>query len=154
VLAERSVWKAQNRMRGLWARGQTDQFFLHVRVGIGRWKSDTAFQAPSGLTDDESKDLHRRIDDHRFINHAPVSIDLQQSHCALVGRSSSTLQVMNLVISELAVNHSPADVRLFVLLPKAGRDFDAFADWLKWLPHLRSEAGILPSYRIYRGKEQ
>ncbi len=146
------VWQALNRMPGLWGRGPDHPFFLHIRMGVGRWRSSAVFPIPGGLDHDESTELLRQTNALRTVDRAPIAISLFDDHCAVVGKSTAANRVLNLVLTDLAVNHSPLDLRIFALLPDGDEAATQLQDWLKWLPHVRTEAGVLPSDRIRMGK--
>src|SRR4029077_10723148 len=69
---------------------------------------------------------------------AALTVDLKTSHVvALDGPRGPSLDVARAMLCQLAVMHSPDDVRI-----RLDTQSPADWDWMKWLPHVRANGAV------------
>ena len=113
----------------LWERRIGDPDALVLRIGRGRVPSAVQVHRPADPLDGGSVDAVDEPADHPD---APVCVDLRELPIlGVCGSRSKTLGVLRAVIGELAVLHSPGEVRVVLLGDEKGPDWS----WLRWLPH-------------------
>ena len=110
----------------LWERSPSDEDFLDLRLGSA--------DLPSGVVDlrgsapDESEPLVRGV---------PVPVALRTlGVLGIAGPAGLSRPALMWVAAQLAVLHSPRDLRFFVLTEEPGS-----WRWARWLPHLRPLPG-------------
>ncbi len=117
---------------GLWERRTTDADFLELRVGTADQPSEIVLQDPT-------VDEHRRQDPWDAYD-VPVTVNLREHKVlGIAGRGPVTHAVARWAVAQAAVLHSPKDLLIYVLTT-GPRGEDTWA-WLRWLPHVREQAG-------------
>ena len=112
----------------LWERQPADDDWLTVR--LGRADRPAAVKITGEPPDDWSPPTLRL---------APLGVSLaDQPVLGLAGPPGWIDAQLAWVIIQLAVHHSPDELRLVVIAPDAGEEQ---LGWLRWLPHLRAEDG-------------
>ena len=113
----------------LWERRRGDSDYLVLRVATANLPSEVrlsyaeASQEPRGV-------VSQAID-------APVTVSLiGQGVIGLAGRRERIAPLAAWMTAQVAVLHSPRDVRLYILSDEGGR---ADWEWVRWLPHCRPE---------------
>ena len=130
-----SLWTLAGGIR-MWERGPDDPDFCHIRVGVGDRPLCTTLVSPGLGPPDEvdpvtSTALHRLIDQRSMVNDVPIAVDLRGcSHVSVDGGAERAL--LRAMVCQLAVLHSPDDVKIAAVLSADAR---ADWEWLKWLPH-------------------
>jgi S-DNA-T family DNA segregation ATPase FtsK/SpoIIIE len=117
--------------RRLWERRCTDPDYLLLRAGTADLPSAVELTDPGA-------DEHRRS---RFwlIPDSPVTIPLaERAVVGAAGPAGVPRAVGRWLVAQVAVLHSPDDVRICILTDSTGRD--AWA-WARWLPHCRPAEG-------------
>ncbi|GLY98645.1 FtsK/SpoIIIE domain-containing protein [Actinoplanes sp. NBRC 103695] len=124
--------------RRLWERRRRDEDHLLLRVGGGDLPAEVAL-------DDPEQDEHRRTV-HWTIPDVPVALSLRDyGVIGFAGPGDSARALGGWAVLQAAVLHSPIDVQITVLTDAAGR---AGWDWLRWLPHARSNNPSGPAVLI------
>ncbi|MGW0431518.1 FtsK/SpoIIIE domain-containing protein [Micromonospora sp. NPDC003197] len=124
--------------RRLWERRRRDEDHLLVRVGSGELPAEVAL-------DDPEQDEHRRTV-HWSIPDVPVTLPLREHGViGFAGPGDSARSLGRWAVLQTAVLHSPTDVQVTVLTDPAGRQS---WDWLRWLPHARSNNPSAPPVLI------
>jgi S-DNA-T family DNA segregation ATPase FtsK/SpoIIIE len=124
--------------RRMWERGRDDPDFCHVRVGRGDQPLCTRLVAPAlgpidGLDPVTSTALQRLIRRRSVVADVPVAVPLRLfSAITIEGDPTAVRGLLRAIVCQLAVLHSPEDVRIAAVV---GRASDAEWEWLKWLPH-------------------
>ena len=115
----------------LWERRPWDRDFLHLRIGTTDLPSDVTIKDPT-----------REVHEGPLLWTAPdvpVTIPLQEvGVVGIAGSSDQCRSVAMWAVAQVAALHSPSDTVVSVLL---GRDPSPDWDWVKWLPHVRTDDG-------------
>ncbi len=138
------LWGMVLRRRNLWERRVSDPDFLEVRVGRGQVAHTRPIVLDLGddpLTDrerdleDEASTVHKRW---QRVNDLPLSIDLEVARVvSVVGPPAAGRALARSLVSQLAAFRAPGDLRMLAAFaPEHTADWE----WMKWLPHARSQA--------------
>ena len=115
----------------LWERRPWDRDFLHLRIGTSDLPSDVTIKDPK-------RDAH----EGPLLWTAPdVPVTIAMREVGVVGIAGSPEDCRSLAtwaVAQVAALHSPSDTVLSVLL---GREPSPQWDWVKWLPHARTDEG-------------
>ncbi len=124
--------------RRMWERGSDDPDFCHIRVGRGDQLLFTTLVAPQlgpidALDPVTSSALQRLIRRRSVVADVPVAVPLRSySAVAVDGDPPAARALLRAMICQLAVLHSPEDVRIAAVVgPTSASEWE----WLKWLPH-------------------
>ncbi|TQK30792.1 S-DNA-T family DNA segregation ATPase FtsK/SpoIIIE [Arthrobacter sp. SLBN-53] len=128
------LWTVAGSAR-MWERRATDPDFCLVRVGIGPALLATPLtvedRSPVGETDPVTQAaLDALLTSHAIVPGLPVVTELS-GHLGIGGAAAAARDLVRAIVCQLAVWHSPADIRI---VARAGAG-DRCWDWLKWLPH-------------------
>ena len=113
---------------GLWERRLPDPDFLDVRLGLGAAPARAVIRigtdaiAPAVLPG------------------LPAVVSMRDGPLGICGPRPLALPVARWIVGQLAVLHSPADLRVAALLSE---DTEGDWEWLRWLPHSRIPGGQL-----------
>ena len=124
--------------RRMWERSADDPDCCHVRIGLGEQPLSTTLIAPELRPVDEqdpvtSSALHRLMRKSSIVTRLPITVALRTfSAITVEGDSAEARALLRAMVCQLAVLHSPEDVRIAAVV---GGDVNAEWDWLKWLPH-------------------
>jgi DNA segregation ATPase FtsK/SpoIIIE, S-DNA-T family len=142
--------------RRMWERRIDDPDFCHIRVGRGDQPLSAALVAP-GLGPADRLDpvtcsaLQRLIRRRSVVADVPVVVRLRTVSALTVDKDPTTARaLLRAIVCQLAVLHSPEDVRIAAVI---GSPSWADWDWLKWLPHhqhSRLVDALGPSRMTYR----
>jgi S-DNA-T family DNA segregation ATPase FtsK/SpoIIIE len=132
--------RAELRTIDLWPRGREDDDFLRVRLGLGDAPSLVAATLASGGDDEFRERVEAVIAGHETIGDVPITVGLADLGVVGVhGPPEVVDDVVSSVLVQVACLHSPEDL---VVVGALGTDRPA-AEWLKWLPHVRSATSPL-----------
>jgi DNA segregation ATPase FtsK/SpoIIIE, S-DNA-T family len=131
------VLTANQRAR-LWERRAQDDDFASVRLGTGTQQLAVRLVPPQTKPAEDldalcAGALRRFIRTHARVPELPVGMSLRAFPRIIVtGDPATACGMVRAVLGQLAVFHSPEDVRICVCAPpdRIGR-----WDWVKWLPH-------------------
>ncbi|WP_305783105.1 FtsK/SpoIIIE domain-containing protein [Symbioplanes lichenis] len=124
--------------RRLWERRRRDEDHLLLRVGSGDLPAEVALEDPE-------QDEHRRTV-HWTIPDVPVTLPLREHGViGFAGPGDTARALGRWAVVQAAVLHSPTDVQVTVLTDPAGKQS---WDWLRWLPHARSNNPAGPAVLI------
>ncbi|WP_134772090.1 FtsK/SpoIIIE domain-containing protein [Ornithinimicrobium flavum] len=113
----------------LWERRRHDPDWLMARFGTADQASGVTVK--TSLREDHEGDLVWTVPD------VPVTVDLAAA--GVTGVAGPTRRATaRWVVAQLAVLHSPVDLRMTLLTSPEG---EADWHWARWLPHLRSDEG-------------
>ena len=115
--------------RRMWERGIEDPDFCHIRVGRGDRPLSTALVAPElgpvdGLDPVTSSALQRLIRRRSLVADVPVVVPLRTISAVTVdGDPTAARALLRAIVCQLAVLHSPEDVRIAAVVgsPVASR---------------------------------
>ncbi|WP_328295773.1 FtsK/SpoIIIE domain-containing protein [Kineococcus sp. NBC_00420] len=113
----------------LWERRRRDADHLDVRLGLA--------DLPSTVVVEDPEELEHRRQVSATAHRVPVTVSLRENPVTGVAGTGARALASRWLV-QLAVLQSPRDVSLHVLTTPAGL---AEWDWLRWVPHARSEAG-------------
>ncbi len=127
--------------RRLWERGSDHHDLLTVRLGSGRQDvavADVLTEEPKPGDEDSDavcRDLRdRMLDTPVAVHHMPLTVDLADLRTARVCGGDRARSMTRAVVAQLAVWHSPQDLRLLVC---SSPERAAAWAWVAWLPHTR-----------------
>jgi S-DNA-T family DNA segregation ATPase FtsK/SpoIIIE len=127
----------------LWARRQTDDDFLSIRIGEGTGQLSFSVEMPRYF--DQNDNLialaQQVTTEVTQVNGVPILFELSRiGSLALTSKvSSSVYSVLRRMILDLAAHHSPQNLRIAVLADN--NDAIKRWEWLKWLPHVDAFSG-------------
>jgi S-DNA-T family DNA segregation ATPase FtsK/SpoIIIE len=119
-------------------RGSDDPDFCRIRFGRGDQLLSTTFVVPQlGPIDARdpvtSSALQRMIRRRSVVADVPVAVPLRSYSAVTVdGDPPAARALLRAIVCQLAVLHSPEDVRIAAVVGPASA---AEWEWLKWLPH-------------------
>lgn len=122
----------------LWERRVNHVDFAEVRIGLGQQRLAMALKAPQTKPVEDleplcASALRRFLRAYTVIEDMPVAVYLRGfARVGLDGDAEAARALARAMIAQLALFHSPEDLRIAVL---AGPDAMRHWDWVKWLPH-------------------
>ncbi|HTI22833.1 MAG TPA: type VII secretion protein EccCa [Kutzneria sp.] len=143
-----SLWSLVSGPR-LWERRASHEDFGRVRIGLGAQRAALEFVPPRTRPIEDLEPLtaialRRFIRAYRTVSELPIAVGLRSfTSVEFAGEAGPVLALVRAMLCQLAVMHSPDDLRISILTDEPGR---AEWDWCKWLPHIshataRDEAG-------------
>jgi len=139
--AEECLTWVKELRRALWARSPDDDDFLELRFGQAKRQSMVTVKVPKDSNPLEPDPLIKLAEDlegaYHYLQDVPTCLSLPGKGVAgLAGPRREVLNAARALLVQLAVQHSPDEVKLVVVHPAAeAREWD----WLRWLPHVWSE---------------
>ncbi|MFC5219730.1 type VII secretion protein EccCa [Streptomyces coerulescens] len=131
------LWAVASGPR-LWERRPGHDDFARVRIGLATRRAALEFLPPQTKPVEDLEplcaiSLRRFTRAHQTVPRLPVPVALQSfTSVEFTGEATDALPLARAVIGQLAVLHSPDELRIAVLADEnARREWD----WLKWLPH-------------------
>src|SRR5712691_4395718 len=119
----------------LWERRPEDPDFLMVRVGKGRQPLSVKIEFPSQQKTSSplTQKLRQLKDDFAFVKDVPCSISLTKvKSLGITGRRQDVAAFIHGMLCQIAVHHSPQEVRILGIYPTSQKhDWE----WLQQLPH-------------------
>ncbi|MEV7325861.1 type VII secretion protein EccCa [Streptomyces sp. NPDC093970] len=122
----------------LWERRPGHEDFARVRIGLGTRRAALEFMPPQTKPVEDLEplcaiSLRRFTRAHQTVPLLPVPVSLQRfTSVEFTGETDDALALARAMLGQLAVFHSPDELRVAVLGDTAAqREWD----WLKWLPH-------------------
>jgi ESX secretion system protein EccC len=145
-----ALWSLADGPR-LWERRGGHDDFARVRIGLGRRRAALEFVPPQTKPVEDLEplcaiSLRRFAHAHQTVAGLPVTVGLRNfTSVEFAGEADAATALLRAMVGQLAVFHSPDELRLALLTDDAGL---AEWDWIKWLPHsahprLEDEAGPL-----------
>ncbi|MDX6393887.1 MAG: segregation ATPase FtsK/SpoIIIE, family [Streptosporangiaceae bacterium] len=125
-------------LRRIWERRPSGDDFANVRIGTGTHRLAVRLVAPETKPVEDldplcAGALRRFVRAHGSVPGLPVGISLRSfARIAPAGDPEAVYGMLRAMIAQLAVFHSPDDVRISVC---ASRDTVRSWQWIKWLPH-------------------
>ncbi|MDQ0110665.1 S-DNA-T family DNA segregation ATPase FtsK/SpoIIIE [Paenibacillus harenae] len=130
----------QQRDSKIWARIPSDPDYLNIRTGIGVIQSGFKIDVPKQDAIEKEPLLEKAqemADKFISISNAPVLLNLQQHRViGIVGDIETATNLSRSLVSQIALHHSPDEVKLSALF---GQQDAAHWDWMRWLPHTWDE---------------
>ncbi len=134
-----ALWSMASTRR-MWERRQSDQDFLHLRVGRSSHRLATRLVPPQTGPVDELEPiatlaLRRFVRAHSIVPDLPTQITLRGfAAVSLQGDKELTRGLARAMLAQLVTFHSPDDVLIGVAT--TGRAKEEW-EWAKWLPHVQ-----------------
>jgi S-DNA-T family DNA segregation ATPase FtsK/SpoIIIE len=138
------LWGLVLARRHLWERRAGDPDFLELRLGRGQVSHTRPIVLDLG--DDPLTERETELEEQastvskrwRRVNDIPVTVDLAGVQVvSVVGPPPAARALARSLASQLAAFRAPGDVRLLAAFaPEQAADWQ----WMKWLPHARSQA--------------
>jgi len=124
--------------RRLWERTPQDADFLSLRLGLGARPFAVTVKPPkqeAALNDDPlvqaAQNLAREFTQ---VPEVPICLPLREAGVAgLAGPRPAILNTARTLAMQIAVHHSPDEIKIVALFPA---DEAAHWEWLRWLPHV------------------
>ena len=114
----------------LWERRVDDPDYLRVRVGLA--------ELPTGITVEERRSKTEEEPPPRMLAGVPSWLDLSQlGVVGVAGEEETSAPLARWLVAQLALLHSPRDLRVTVLSDAEG---EVRWNWVRWLPHARADA--------------
>jgi S-DNA-T family DNA segregation ATPase FtsK/SpoIIIE len=132
-----SLWSFTEGTR-LWERRGSHEDFARVRIGLGERRAELEFVPPQTKPIEDLEplsaiSLRRFTRAFRTVPGVPVAVGLRRfTSIEFTGDAEAATGLIRSMISQLAVFHSPDELRLAVLTDERGL---TEWDWVKWLPH-------------------
>lgn len=129
---------AQNVSRRLWERTPKDSDFLNLRVGTGKQDSNVKIRTPNAQMSVEDNQFIKQAREissrHKILTGIPVCHSLlDYPVTGLAGRRDAVMRMTWRLIMDIAVHHSPEEVKIVCVYPEDER---SQWEWLRWLPHI------------------
>jgi DNA segregation ATPase FtsK/SpoIIIE, S-DNA-T family len=125
-------------LRRLWERRASSDDFAKVRIGTGTHRLAVRLVPPETKPVEDldplcAGALRRFVRAYNSVPQLPVGISLRSfARIASGGEPDAVYGMLRAMIAQLAIFHSPDDVRIAVC---ASRDQMRWWQWIKWLPH-------------------
>jgi DNA segregation ATPase FtsK/SpoIIIE, S-DNA-T family len=125
-------------LRRIWERRPTGGDFAKVRIGTGTHRLAVRLVPPDTKPVEDldplcAGALRRFIRAYGSVPNLPVGVSLRSfARIAPGGEAEAVYGMLRAMVSQLAVFHSPDDIRICVC---ASRDRMRWWQWIKWLPH-------------------
>lgn len=122
----------------LWERRSGHEDFAEVRIGLGARRAALVLVPPEtkpveDLEPLSAVSLRRFTKAFQSVDQLPVPVPLRRfTSVEFAGDGLAALGLLRAMIGQLAVLHSPDELRIALLTDAVGREE---WDWLKWLPH-------------------
>ncbi len=129
---------ADTELRRVWERRPTGGDFGNVRIGTGTHRLAVRLVTPQTKPVEDldplcAGALRRFIRAYGSVPGLPVGINLRSfARIVLSGDAEASYAMLRAVIAQIAVFHSPDDLRICVCAP---REEMRRWQWVKWLPH-------------------
>lgn len=131
------LWALASGSR-LWERRANHDDFAAVRVGLGTRRANLVLVPPETKPVEDLEplsaiSLRRFTKAYQSVGHLPLPVPLRRfTSVEFAGDGVAALGLLRAMIGQLAVLHSPDELRIALLTDAGGR---TEWDWLKWLPH-------------------
>jgi len=127
--------RADLRTVDLWARGRAAPDFLRLRVGLGSAPATIEIEIGTGGDDELRDDATAATIGTDVLHDVPVTTELMEHGAfGIHGPRELVTGIASSMLVQTATLHSPEDVTIVAMV---GPD-RPIANWVKWLPHMRS----------------
>ncbi|MFC4065164.1 type VII secretion protein EccCa [Actinoplanes subglobosus] len=136
-----ALWSVASSRR-LWERRSTDDDFAEIRIAVGNQKLAVGIITPETKPVEDLEPLtaialRRFVRAHSAVPKLPLALQLRAfTRVVLRGEREPVGGLTRAVLAQLAVLHSPDDLRIAVVAAPERR---ARWDWVKWLPHAQAD---------------
>ena len=125
-------------LRRVWERRPSGDDFAKIRIGTGTHRLAVRLVPPETKPVDDldplcAGALRRFVRAYGSVPGLPVGVSLRSfARVSVAGETDAVYGVLRAMVAQLALFHSPDDVRICVC---ASRDRMRWWQWIKWLPH-------------------
>ena len=121
----------------LWWRRGYDSDFLSLRIGSGSGEPSFTISPPKMIAQDDPL-VHlpwEFIERYQVVHDLPLLVDLKRAGSLVISARSTKdrYALVQRLLSDLIVHHSPEDIDLALLTDDPGAE--ARWEWMKWAPH-------------------
>ena len=135
----------------LWERRPTDPDFLCLRLGVADLPCHSRVEMGDGGNAELRSEATARLADRATVSSVPLAVDLPTAGVmGLSGDHSAAIGLARWLVLQASMLHSPGE--LIVLAALTDRVYEEEWEWLKWLPHLRSDRLGLEAQPISLGR--
>jgi S-DNA-T family DNA segregation ATPase FtsK/SpoIIIE len=122
---------------GLWERTPADPDFLMLRVGLAARRSNITVEVERGGSEALQQWAVERSAERAELQGVPALVDLAEAgSVGLVGSPAALEALARSLVVQAAALFSPIDLGLaFIVSADGARTWD----WVKWLPHIRTD---------------
>jgi S-DNA-T family DNA segregation ATPase FtsK/SpoIIIE len=124
----------------VWNRSPRDDDFLRLRLGVGEQPFCVTVKAPQqqsyekDLLIEAAQELQH---DFRSVPNVPVTFSLPASRVVgIVGERQAVDNIVRLLTLQIAIHHSPDEVKLAAIFNE--EEAESW-EWMRWLPHIWDE---------------
>lgn len=148
ISMEEAIREAENFDSRLFERSSEDEDYLVVRVGTGTVPSNCQLvykKQEFKDTQDELLDYPEKLADaYRYIQEAPVCIDLKETNAVgIVGNHEVQYEMLKIITIDLTVRHDFQDIKFYYLFD--GQELERY-QWLRWLRNVKNETGKIRNF--------
>ena len=124
-----------------WSRGVKDNYFLNIRLGIGRMPSSVDVRAPEEHftldEDDLLEKVYEVVENSKWLNNVPVILPLPENNkLGIMIKSDYTTDYINSLIVQLITMQSPLSLKIVVFTSEENK---SNWEYLKYVPHCWSD---------------
>lgn len=125
----------------LWERRPADEDFLVLRLGQGQVSMHTALDYPEHQfqleTDELEEKMYQLVEKPYFLNDVPIPLSLTKDYvCSITGSHDAILDYFSTLIAQIALFHSPDEVKMVFLINS--QELKRL-DFVRYLPHCWSD---------------
>jgi S-DNA-T family DNA segregation ATPase FtsK/SpoIIIE len=130
--------RARRRLEALWERRPGDDDFLALRIGTADQAAEGTVELDSGGSESLRAEAERLLDAYAVVPAVPVTAPLAElGVLGVCGPDDRLGPVGRALVLQAATLHSPRDLVLAAALADEG---GGGLSWVKWLPHVASDA--------------
>lgn len=137
--AAANKWLLQKDSK-IWSRIPSDPDYLNIRTGMGTVQSGFKIEVPKQDAIEKEPLLEKAqemADKFISISNVPVLLDIQKHRViGIVGNPEIAADLCRSMAAQIALHHSPDEVKLSVIYGQ--QDAEQW-DWMRWLPHVWDE---------------
>jgi len=143
--------RADLRTVDLWARGRAAPDFLRLRVGLGSAPASIEIDVGTGGDDGLRGDAIEATAGTDVLHDVPITTELMEHGAfGIHGPRDLVAGIASSMLVQTATLHSPEDVTIVAMV---GPD-RPIANWVKWLPHMRSVSSPVGGNHIATTEEE
>lgn len=148
ISIDREIEEVENFDSRLFEKDVEDDDYLTIRIGTGTVESSSQVsykkQEFKDTEDDLSEYPEKLADAYRYVENAPVCIDLKENNCiGIVGTPDVQYEILKNITIDLSVRHFYHDVKFYYLFREEEQEKYA---WLRWLHNVKSGAGNIRNF--------
>ena len=148
ISIDREVEEVENFDSRLFEKDVEDDDYLTIRIGTGTIESLSQVsykkQEFKDTEDDLSEYPEKLAEAYRYVESAPVCIDLKENNCVgIVGTPEVQYEILKNLTVDLSVRHFYHDVKFYYLFSEEEQEKYT---WLRWLHNVKSGAGNIRNF--------